>query len=285
MTFLPDFTLEHLRQVAGLPDFTGTRYRIEAELGRGGMGVVYAAWDEVLRREVALKILDAGTDASVEAQTLARLEHPGLVPVYDAGILPDGRAWYAMRLIRGKRLDTFIAERHGLPAHLRLFERVCDAVAFAHDRGVIHRDLKPQNIMVGEFGEVWVMDWGVALAAGAGGPCAGTPRYMPPEHSTGPLADVFALGRLLEDLLPSPAPPPLVSISHKAIAGPPEDRYQSVRELAADVARFADHLPVTAHRETAIETISRFYRRNQTLLLLLGTYFAVKVILFFLDRR
>lgn len=285
MSFLPDSTLDHLRHVAELPDFSGTRYRIEEELGRGGMGVVYQAWDEQLERRVALKVMESHSGLSDEAKTLARLEHPGLVPVYDAGSLPDGRLWYAMRLIRGKRLDAFAAAEPSLPARLRVLEKICDAVAFTHDRGMIHCDLKPQNVMAGEFGAVWVMDWGVARALGAVGPAAGTPRYMAPEHSIDQRADIFALGRLLEDLMTSPAPRPLAAIAGKAAAPRPEDRYATVRQFAADVTCFMDHLPVTAYRETVFEGLGRFYRRSQTLLLLLGAYFVVKVLLYFLGRR
>ena len=97
-----------------------------------------------------------------EARVLARLEHPGLVPVHDIGTLPDGRLFYVMRLVRGRRLDEHARQERSLPALLRLFERVCEAVAFAHAQGVLHRDLKPANVMVGPFGEVLVLDWGLA---------------------------------------------------------------------------------------------------------------------------
>jgi eukaryotic-like serine/threonine-protein kinase len=285
MAFLPDSTLDHLRQVAELPDFSGTRYRIEEELGRGGMGVVYRAWDAELERQVAIKVMESRAALGDEAKTLARLEHPGLVPVYDAGVLPDGRLWYAMRLIRGNRLDAFLGSETALPARLRILEKVCDAVAFAHERGMVHCDLKPQNVMVGEFGEVWVMDWGVARALGAAGPSAGTPRYMPPENSIDQRGDIFALGRLLEDLLPTGPPRPLAAIARRASAASPEDRYATAAEFAADLTRFMDHLPVTAYRETLVERLTRFYLRNQTLLLLLGAYLVVKVFFYFVRPR
>jgi serine/threonine protein kinase len=120
------------------------------------MGVVYLAEDRELGRRVALKVLNrTGLE---EARMLASLEHPGIVPVYDSGTMPDGRVYYAMRLIDGVRLDQY---RDALPGLLRVFERICETVAFAHARGVAHRDLKPQNIMIGKFGEVLVLDWGV----------------------------------------------------------------------------------------------------------------------------
>src|SRR5438876_945350 len=138
-------------------------------IARGGMGVVYAAEDEKLHRRVALKVLDAvGTNAELtqrlirEARILAQLEHPGIVPVHDVGTLPDGRVFYTMKFVEGLRLDEYIKQLDSLPQRLRLFLRVCDAVAFAHARSVLHRDLKPANVMVGSFGEVLVMDWGLA---------------------------------------------------------------------------------------------------------------------------
>ena len=237
--FLSDGTLEHLRDVADLPDLSETRYTLVRELARGGMGTVYLATDARLGREVAIKVLsapdpDAARRMEQEARIVAGLEHPGIVPIHDAGTLPDGRVFYAMKRVRGDRLDEH-AER-GLPALLRIFERICEAVAFAHAHGVIHRDLKPENVMVGSFGEVLVMDWGVAkLAAPAGpgpgphsppqpstpapanapapangpatsaGSVVGTPGYMAPEQARGDVADersdVFALGAILHFLL------------------------------------------------------------------------------------
>src|SRR5437870_2163147 len=133
------------------------------------MGVVYAAEDENLQRRVALKVLDVpGTDGDLanrlvrEARVLAALEHPGIVPVHDVGTLADGRVFYTMKFVEGHRLDKHIESVASTPDRLRIFLRICDAVAFANARGVLHRDLKPANIMVGPFGEVLVMDWGLA---------------------------------------------------------------------------------------------------------------------------
>ena len=159
-----DALLEHLRHVAALPDLTGTRYELESEIGRGGMGVVYAALDRQLDRRVALKVLDFALAG--EARLIARLEHPAIVPIYDTGTLPDGREFYAMKLVTGARVDQYVAGSPSLNDRLRVVRRVGEALAFAHTRGIIHRDLKPQNVMVGEFGEVYVMDWGVDAVAG-----------------------------------------------------------------------------------------------------------------------
>jgi eukaryotic-like serine/threonine-protein kinase len=228
MKFLSDIALERLRQGAEAPDLAGTRYRLLDRIARGGMGVVYAAEDENLQRRVALKVLDVpGGDGDLasrlirEARVLAALEHPGIVPVHDVGTLADGRVFYTMKFVEGRRLDKYIESVNSIPDRLRLFLRICDAVAFAHSRGVLHRDLKPANIMVGPFGEVLVMDWGLAKivrpadsnAAGVADPEAtifekpaqpaitgdateisvvtghgtvmGTPGYMSPEQARG----------------------------------------------------------------------------------------------------
>ena len=169
MKFLSDKTLEYLREAGEIPDLTGTRYRLMERVARGGMGVVYAVEDEKLERRVALKVFDApGADRDLasrlirEALVLARLEHPGIVPVHDVGTLADGRVFYTMKFVQGQRLDKYIESVASISDRLRIFLRICDAVAFAHAHGVLHRDLKPANIMLGSFGEVLVMDWGLA---------------------------------------------------------------------------------------------------------------------------
>ncbi len=169
MRFLSNKSIEKLRTAGALPDLSGTGYTLVEFLARGGMGAVYLANDEKLNRRVALKILETedphGTLANRlarEAQVLAQLEHPGIVPVHDAGTLEDGRVYYAMKFVQGSRLDSFLANGASLSERMRLFLRICDAVSFAHSRGIIHRDLKPANIMIGAFGEVLVMDWGLA---------------------------------------------------------------------------------------------------------------------------
>src|ERR1700719_219306 len=169
MKSLSDKVIERLRAGAEEPDLAGTRYRLLERVARGGMGVVYAAEDETLERRVALKVLDVpGTDGDFanrlmrDARVLARLEHQVIVPVHDVGTLGDGRVFYTMKFVEGKRLDKFIEGVESVQDRLRLFARICEAVAFAHARGVLHRDLKPANIMVGPFGEVLVMDWGLA---------------------------------------------------------------------------------------------------------------------------
>ena len=181
---LPDTTLRHLQHVADLPDLTGTRYELVEPLGRGGMGAVYRVTDRALGRDVAMKVLSGATDAAAlarldaEARVLAQLEHPGIVPVHDVGTLPDGRLFYVMKLVRGERLDARADGGDTVSERVRLLMRVADAVAFAHARGIVHRDLTPANIMIGAFGEVLVMDWGLAIT--------GPPRQPDQPDSTRP---------------------------------------------------------------------------------------------------
>src|SRR6516225_10660655 len=155
------------------------RYHFEVFLARGGMGDVWCGRDKVLAREVALKVLreqvfgDAGARARFEeeARRVSQLGHPSIVPVHDLGELPDGRPFFVMKLIHGQTLEELLATRatpaEDLSHWIGVFEEVCAAVAFAHARDLIHRDLKPSNVMLGEFGEVLVMDWGIAKAQAA----------------------------------------------------------------------------------------------------------------------
>ncbi len=215
-------------------------YVVTRELARGGMGVVYAARDPLFDREVAIKVMHPGQSADqfvIEAKVTAGLPHPGVPPVYALGALPDGRPFLAMKLVRGRTLAQELngADRADLSRLLDHFQRVCLTVGFAHARGIVHRDLKPSNVMVGAYGEVQVMDWGLAKlasheyptvraertepAAGPGrgrvgatsaGQVKGTPAYMSPEQARGePVddrSDVFALGGILTAVLTG-APP------------------------------------------------------------------------------
>jgi serine/threonine protein kinase len=268
---ISDRVLSRLKKAAELPDLSGTRYRLIDQIGRGGMGVVYAAEDMELGRKVAIKILDGPE----EARILATLEHPGIVPVHDCGVLPDGRFYYAMKLVRGARLDAYLQSTAHLPDRLRVFQKICEPVAFAHARGVVHRDLKPANIMVGEFGEVLVMDWGA--------PGVGTAAFMAPEQAAGGAvdgrADVFALGRILELLVKQEArvPKPLASICRRATEPDRGLRYASPSEMAADIAAYLDHMPVSAHLESVGEKLLRFGSRNRVLLTLAAAYLVMRI--------
>jgi len=281
--------LDRLSAMFQGPDVSGTRYTLISVLGRGGMGVVYLARDTVLDREVALKIVERPHDEANEARILARLEHPGIVPVHDFGELPDGRLFYAMKRVRGDRLDRWTASGRELTERLHVFLRVCDAVAFAHAQGVIHRDLKPENVMIGEFGEVLVLDWGVAQEMqNAKGrlQIAGTPAYMAPEQARGDAAvdhraDIFSLGAMLEAIAGTA---PVLAIARKARADDPAARYQDVPALSADVGRFLAGRAVEAHRERLVDRLARFYRRYRLPILLVLTYLIARVLLLWLAR-
>jgi serine/threonine-protein kinase len=235
-----------------LPALVG-RYEILEEIAHGGMGAVFKVRDPDLGRTLALKILlDCHKDRPdlqrrflEEAQIGGQLQHPGLVPVHELGHLPDRRPFFTMKLVKGRTLADHLKERASpavdLPRLLTIFEQVCQTVAYAHSRGVIHRDLKPANVMVGSFGEVQVMDWGLAKLLGqppapqpAGGVGAstiyssrasdtdesatragtvlGTPAYMPPEQARGQVdhlderCDVFGLGAVLCEILTGQPP-------------------------------------------------------------------------------
>lgn len=295
---LSDRALDRLRMAATLPAFEGTRYRLIEELGRGGMGVVYLAEDTVLERKVAIKVFhldDASPEIADrmrhEARTLARLEHPNIVPVYDFGELPCGRLYYSMKYVEGSRLDRQLDQ--SLPRKLRLFESICEAAAYAHARGIVHRDLKPANIMIGSFGEVLVMDWGLAQLhhdTAAAGRVVGTPHYMAPEQARGDAnidarADIYSLGRILEFLCAAQTPKPVRSIIRKACQSDPAARYAGAQELGLDALRFLDGMPVSAHKESPFESAARFCTNNRTLLLLVLTYALMRFLVFFFSRR
>src|SRR5687768_10811912 len=286
---ISDRAIDRLREAAAWPELDA-RYAITGVAGRGGMGTVYVARDQVLDRDVAVKVLDLADQKGVraarlqkEAGILARLDHPGIVPIHDAGTLPDGRTFYVMKLVQGRRLDALLAAHPSLSDRLNTFARVLDAVAFAHAQGVVHRDLKPENVMVGSFGEVYVMDWGVAQDRQADGEPAvvGTPGFMPPEQEhpadrVDARADIFALGAMLAHLAGPAAPSALTAIAEKARRPDVADRYQDVTSLAADLARFRNQESVEAHRESVAERAVRLYRRYELPILLLVAYVVMR---------
>jgi WD40 repeat protein/tRNA A-37 threonylcarbamoyl transferase component Bud32 len=218
----------------GSPHRDRARYQIIGEHGRGGLGRVSRAHDRELGRDIAIKELISRGDVSEvrflrEALITARLEHPGIVPVHEAGRWPDGTPFYAMKLVAGRSLRELINQRTTVDDRLGLLHHViavADAIAYAHGRNIIHRDLKPANVIVGDFGETIVIDWGLAKdlsaaeepAVGGGGALLasldsgltsagsvlGTPAYMAPEQARGEhvdqRADVFAIGAMLWEL-------------------------------------------------------------------------------------
>ncbi|MFO0880816.1 MAG: tetratricopeptide repeat protein [Gemmataceae bacterium] len=221
-----------------VPDNLPERYVVAGEIARGGMGAILRGHDRHLDREVAIKVLlaapqlhDGLTQRFLnEARIAGQLQHPGIVPIYEMDDSQPTRPFFTMKLVRGKTLAQLLKERipGDLPRLLAVFEQVCQAVAYAHSQGVIHRDLKPANIMVGSFGEVQVMDWGLARRTGTpespssvgtapddalphdqtqAGIILGTPGYMAPEQArgesdrVGPRTDVFGLGAMLCEIL------------------------------------------------------------------------------------
>ncbi|MFT4539179.1 MAG: serine/threonine protein kinase/formylglycine-generating enzyme required for sulfatase activity [Planctomycetota bacterium] len=263
------------RQIAGKlisqfakPRPGAPRYKRRGELGRGGMAIVYRAFDTDLDRELAMKVLRGPSTTSAgagkedssktpsgralarfleEAQITAKLDHPGITSIHELGIDEEGRAYFTMQLVRGVRLDQLIENKKtssvgwSEPKMLETLLKVCDAVSYAHAKGVVHRDLKPANIMVGRFGETYVIDWGLARVIDretsdhgtkmihtyrsrvadedpysplmtVDGDIIGTPAYMSPEqasgssHSISATSDVYAIGAVLYELLSGQAP-------------------------------------------------------------------------------
>jgi serine/threonine-protein kinase len=175
---------------ADMPDVLDAagRYQLDGEIARGGVGIVFKGRDTFLGRDVAVKVVQQSLlrNAEVlwrfdrEARITARLQHPGIIPVYEMGHLPDMRPYFIMKMVTGRTLNNLLAERQerapDLMHFLQIFEQVCQTLAYAHAGGVIHRDLKPPNVMVGAFGEVYVMDWGLAKSLGV---CAAAPEAKP----------------------------------------------------------------------------------------------------------
>jgi serine/threonine protein kinase/Flp pilus assembly protein TadD len=251
----PDRTGPDVTGAAGpLPSRVG-HYLVEGEIARGGMGLVMRLRDEEFQRPLAMKVLLPSVAHAAEligrflreARLTGQLQHPGVPPVHELGRLPDGRPYFIMKLIKGQSLHALLKERaapaQNLSRFVGIFEQVCQTLAYAHARGVIHRDLKPSNIMVGAFGEVQVMDWGLAkvlpnsneqgllpesgeepttvfgfadtpATSGetATGDVLGTPAYMAPEQARGEVSrldarcDVFGLGAILCQILTGQPP-------------------------------------------------------------------------------
>jgi len=268
-----------------LPD---ADYEVLGKIDKGGVGIIYSARQASIGRQVALKMLkperadDQGQRASLisEAVVTGDLEHPNIVPIYDLGIRevrrPEGEAkgelFYSMKHVQGTEWQSVISsqtEEEDLDALLK----VCDAVAFAHSRKVIHRDLKPRNIMLGDFGEVLVMDWGLATSPDdkGNGEAEGTPAYMAPEMAQGHTerigfhSDVYLLGAILYEIITGNPPHPgetvkqsvaaaaeneirptnrsgeLLDIALKAMATAPEDRHADVGEFQDAVRQYQAH--------------------------------------------
>jgi serine/threonine protein kinase len=331
MKSLSDRVVARLQADMQIPDLSGTRYNLLRYVACGGMGSVWLAEDTVLKRRVALKVLDLAGPADDldvrllrEALILASLEHPGMVPVHDAGTLADGRAFCCMKYVEGQTLAQRIATLN-LPDRLRLLERIAEPLDFAHARGFIHRDLKPDNVMIGAFGEVLVMDWGLAkvgvtsleaaeteiatavqptqnsLRVTGQGSVLGTRGYMSPEQARGDIevdhrTDIFSLGAILTFMLTGSAagelpaasgsvPRPLRAICEKAMAGDPNARYQSARGMTADITHYLNGEPVSAYPEGLLERSGRVFARHRTAVVLVAVYLIMRVLFILFGRR
>jgi serine/threonine protein kinase len=268
------------------------RYESRGELAQGGMGVVLSVWDKLLRRPLAMKIQPTqgpdGTEEAVarflrEAQVAAQLQHPGVIPILDVGIDERRRLYYTMPLIEGRDLKVMFDQAHAEPQGRSLTRalfalvKVCEVVSYAHSREVIHGDLKPANVLLGRFGEIYVLDWGLATLDSESlpeGVVSGTPSYMAPERAEGRVSlqsDVYSLGAMLYRLLAGRSPyaprhgredpkktlelirrgpatplqrlapdaaPELLAACERAMAREPEQRHANAAELAAELQDF-----------------------------------------------
>ena len=286
------------------------RYSIGSIVARGGMGAILDARQNANKRTVAMKVmLDTNDEGDVlrfieEAQITSQLEHPNIVPIYELGVDEQDQLFYTMKMVRGITLKKVLellakgvaetAKKFPLPALLTIFQKVCDAIAFAHSKGVIHRDLKPENLMLGDFGSVLVMDWGLAKligkkdasAADIGrslvtsardaepdssstmtGTIMGTPQYMAPEQARGEVetmdqrADIYALGAILFHLLFLRAPiggNDAMQVVGKVARG--ELEWPAAKELRS----VPDSLLAVCRKALALDSVAR-YPRVETL--------------------
>lgn len=271
---------------AGTPQAEAADYVLLQPIGGGGMGVVYAATQVALDRAVAVKVLrpelhsseSARQEFLSEALVAADLDHPNTVPIYEVGLTVDGALFYSMMLVKGAEWGS-ILPGNSLEQNLEILLKVCDVVSYAHDKGIIHRDIKPDNVMVGSYGEVLLMDWGLAASVGspralplnAENPISGTPAYLPPEVASrdvgqiGKASDIYLLGGILyqivtgltphagtglracleaagrNELQPAEVSGELLTVALRALNTDPGLRYPSVKEFAAAVRDFMAH--------------------------------------------
>ena len=257
---------------AALQPVDPAAYEVRSELARGGMGRILDAWDRRHGRRVAIKVLLRNEPGALarfirEARITARLQHPSIVPFYEAGRWSDGEPFFAMKLVEGRSLADVIAERPRFADRVALVSHLIaatDALAYAHAAGIIHRDLKPANVLIGAYGETVVIDWGIAKQLGdadepggtaldgpalvtAMGSAIGTPCYMPPEQAAGmrvdERADVYALGALIYHVLAG-APPyasdASTGVVTKVLHGPPAPLAELAPEAPADLVAIVD---------------------------------------------
>ncbi len=297
------------------------RFHLIEEIGKGAAGRIYAMRDNSLNRTIAVKFLQKTREKKrgvkrqfiTEARVTAMLEHPNIMPVYDIGATEKNEIFFTMRQVTGCSIGDAIRkantgeevpeEFRTCDGRVRIFLKVCDALAYAHHQGFVHQDIKPDNIMLGEFGEVLLLDWGSALSLTKSGPGGrnlyGTPAYMSPEQARRERADersdVYCVGASffhalflrhptwaedpdefwekkragvidpITDAERRRVPAALSAIVLKAMDHDPSKRYQSIHELADDLKRYQAGRAVTAHRETLVESFLRWYRNNRRL--------------------
>ncbi|MBA3708175.1 MAG: serine/threonine protein kinase, partial [Planctomycetes bacterium] len=288
------------------------RFQVRNLLGTGATARVYAVVDRDLKREVAVKILDQSDPQDIdhfleEAQIAASLEHPNVLPVHDIDVNASGQVYFTMKRIEGQSLGGELAsssrdERspriRSFNAVVSIFIGVAHAVAFAHHRGIVHQDIKPDNIMLGGFGEILLVDWGSATRLDDAAPrLYGTPLYMSPEQArmerADRLSDIYCLGSTLFHALtlrfptwsddaeefwrkkrsgtidaPTAAeraaiPAPLLAIALKAIEPAAASRYATIESFIEDLAHYQAGLAVSAHRDTLRERWARWYRMHR----------------------
>ena len=279
------------------------RYRVLEPIGRGGMGSVYRAHDPTLDRMVAIKVMaqdaEAGAEAKTrflrEAQSAARLNHPNIITVYELGE-DQSRIFIVMELLEGDPLSRVIARVPTLPLRRKigLMMQICEGLAFAHQRGVVHRDMKPANVFVLQNGHVKILDFGIARVGSSEltrtGLLMGTPNYMSPEQARGrrtdSRSDIFSVGVLFYELLSGRKPfvgedyfetldkvryeepvplgeltgglsPGLIAAVQRAMAKDPATRYQSLEDMRADLVSVAEVTPATAAVEDLRESVDR----------------------------
>ena len=266
---------------------SGADYELLEVIGKGGMGVVYSARQASVDRTVAVKMIRPSVATDIErrekflseAVVTGDLDHPNIVPIYDLGTNESNALFYSMKRVKGTPWSKAIG-KNSLNDNLDILLKVADAVAFAHANGVVHRDLKPDNVMLGDYGEVLVMDWGLALATSAFSHAefvtahesmGGTPAYMAPEMVTGPFeligppADIYLLGALLYEVVTGRVPHggktaqecllaaarneiapceesgELIDVAYRAMATEPSARYASVQEFQAAIRDYLSH--------------------------------------------
>ncbi len=301
-----------------MPDRSSSRYEITGLIGKGGTGKVFSARDRALEREVAIKILHEKYSVETkrnrrflhEARITASLEHPNILPIHDLDASPDGGLYVTMRQAKGISLGETIrkAAEGEVPRQvetandcINIILKICDALAYAHEKGIIHQDIKPDNVILGEFGEVMLVDWGTASSsaedAGMGKKkLVGTPAYMSPEQarkeSADKRSDIYCIGSTFFHLMfrrhpvwadtpeefwekkkkgvldplnseeVSRVDPRLTAIIMKCLKSDPDQRYQRVKELTGDLLKFQEGQAVSVFRDSLFDILKRWYRRN-----------------------